>query len=110
MHSPLTAKNTKKAPKSFLKISAGRKTAARAPATEVTSAGAIIRHTPSTLKLPLSRWTLRLKADIGKKAKRLVACAACCSTPRITVRAGIKTVPPPIPIPPSNPAKNPVMA
>ena len=98
----------RKAPKSFLKISPGRKAAITPPRTENATAGITRNHTPSPLISPCFLWTLKLKAAIGRKAKRLVACATCCSTPVKIVRAGIKIAPPPIPMPPNSPEKKPI--
>lgn len=106
-NSPFIAKPIRKAPNSFFKTTAGRSTAISPPATEVNTAGMITLHTPSVFNSPRSWCAFKENAAMGRKAIKLVACAICCSTPKITVRAGINMVPPPIPIPPSIPDKKP---
>lgn len=49
--------------------------------------------------LPCLIWVYKATMDVGTKIRRLVLCAICCFTFKNIIRAGIKIVPPPIPIP-----------
>lgn len=100
---PFTDKNTRNAPKNLRRTSDGRKAAAAPAAAENIRAGIATTGKPSVRSNPCFACTESEKAAIGRKATRLAACAACCSTPSSIVSAGISTVPPPIPIPPKSP-------
>ena len=75
----LHASATRKPPKSLESSSDGIYAAANAPETDSATAGIIIRSEPCVFKRPLPECILRLISDIGRKAMRLAACAACCS-------------------------------
>lgn len=102
-----TASIIRNTPNAFLKAFAGNTAISKLNNAVEIRAGIINAKTPSVFKRPFCLCRGRTSAAIGRNAITLVAWASRCSTPKIKVKAGIKTVPPPIPIPPKIPAANP---
>lgn len=105
---PFIASAIKNNPKARLNAFAGRTVINNEKSTAVITAGIITYKIPSVLKSPFFLCSGRANAAIGKNAIKFAACARRWSIPKISVKAGIITVPPPIPIPPKTPEIKPV--
>jgi hypothetical protein len=53
-------------------------------------------------------WIHNAQMEAGKKTLRFTLCAKCCGTPAKNIKAGIRMVPPPIPIPLTIPEAKPI--
>lgn len=101
------ARQIKNKPNAFFKNADGKYAASVAPSAEKPSAGKIIHQIPFVCTSPLSKCVFSAPTLIGRKAKRLAHCAIFCGTPPTSVKSGMVTVPPPMPIPAGIPPKKP---